>query len=149
MVYGNYDPAYIQANCDLCGDKLQKRHEYLPFKIEVTHPIEGQRTSEHEGHVCNDCNELEGEYPFIKLCEVEFHYMGDEPTRLLMIDVLGTHRVDGGYHSIHKYGPGDAPTFLRELGAAILECRSPRGTDYESDRVGELASKHADVIRGL
>lgn len=116
MVYGNYDPAYIQPNCDVCGATLKKRHQYMPFKIEVAKPEKGVRTSEHEGHVCNDCNEIKGKYPFLMTSEGEFHYRGSDPARLVMVDVMGTHRTGGSYHSIHKYGPDDAPEFIRALG---------------------------------
>lgn len=148
MVYGNYDPAYIQPNCDVCGTTLEKRHEYMPFKIEVASPTKGNRTSEHEGHICNDCNELDG-YPFTTLCEVEYHYTGPGPASLLMVDVMGTHRTGGAYHSIHKYGPDDVPEFIRCLGAAILECRRAAGSTYDNERVDELASRCADTINEM
>lgn len=150
MVYGNYDPAYIQPVCDLCGETLEKRREYLPFKIELAHPERGARLSEHEGHLCNGCNELESKYPFNSATnEVEFHYMGRDPAQLVMIEVLGTYRTGGAYHAIHKYGPDDAPDFLRSVGAAILECRNWGGAEYDSELVDKLAPQAANVIREM
>lgn len=148
MVYGNYDPAYIQPVCDLCGEILEKRHEYLPFKIELAKPQRSARLSEHEGHICNSCNELEKEYPFHSATnEVEFHYMGDGPAELVMVEVLGTYRTGGSYHAIHKYKPDNTPEFLRAVGAAVLECRNWDGAEYDSELVDELTPRVADVIR--
>lgn len=152
MVSGNHHEAYIQPVCDQCGKKLEKRYQYTPIKIEAAKESRGVRTSVHEGHLCTECNEVADEDP--DECpaaiaeEIVFHFMGSDPARLLMVDILGTHRTGGTLKSIHKYGPEEVPEYLHQLGTALVSCSAGvRSVEYDHDRMDEMRSRYADAER--